>query len=121
MSCASYLGGGHRLEFYGEHGTLVLTNPTTDYMRGFTLHHARRPAEALSQVAVPADPLDDKFPAEGRIAPVSRLVKRFLDAIEQRQPVEPGIAAGYRVQMLLDAVRRSHAAGRWLAIDEPRP
>ena len=36
MSCASYLGTGHRLEFYGEDGTLVLTNPTPDYMRGFS-------------------------------------------------------------------------------------
>ena len=27
MSCASYLGTGHRLEFYGEDGTLVLDNP----------------------------------------------------------------------------------------------
>ena len=43
MSSASYLGSGHRLEFYGEDGTLVLANPTTDYMRGFELIHARRP------------------------------------------------------------------------------
>ena len=35
MSCASYLGSGHRLEFYGEDGTLTLINETPDYMRGF--------------------------------------------------------------------------------------
>ncbi len=27
MSCASFLGSGHRLEFYGEDGTLILANP----------------------------------------------------------------------------------------------
>ena len=43
MSCASYLGSGHRLEFYGDDGTLLLVNPTTDYMRGFVVSHARRP------------------------------------------------------------------------------
>ena len=46
MSCASYLGSGHRLEFYGEDGTLVLANPTADYMRGFIVSHARRPTAA---------------------------------------------------------------------------
>ncbi len=40
MSCASYLGSGHRLEFYGEDGTLVLVNRSKDYMRGFELWHA---------------------------------------------------------------------------------
>ena len=117
MSCASFLGTGHRLEFYGEDGTLVLTNPTADYMRGFVVSHARRPATALMPVAVEDDPLDRQFPAEARIAPVSRLAHRFLDAIEQRRPATPGFAEGYRVQVLLDAVRRSHARGRWIEIE----
>ena len=71
MSCASYLGSGHRLEFYGDDGTLVLANPTADYMRGFTV----QPRAAASRqhslpVAVEDDPLDRKFPATARIAPV---------------------------------------------------
>lgn len=117
MSCAAYLGSGHRLEFYGEDGTLVLDNPTTDYMRGFRLSQARRGASALSPVEVEPDPRDAQFPADGRIAPVSRLASRFLDAIEQRRPVSPDFAEGYRVQVLLDAVRRAHASGRWLDLD----
>ena len=44
MSCASYLGIGHRIEFFGEDGTLVLHNPGADYMRGFELWHAKREA-----------------------------------------------------------------------------
>ena len=44
MSCASYLGIGHRIEFFGEDGTLVLHNPSADYMRGFELWHAKRSA-----------------------------------------------------------------------------
>jgi predicted dehydrogenase len=117
MSCASYLGSGHRLEFYGDDGTLVLANSTVDYMRGFTLAHARRPDTALTPVPVEEDIVDRQFPADGRIAPVSRLATRFLDAIEQRHPVDPGFAAGYRTQILLDAVRRSHESGRWLNIE----
>lgn len=112
VSSASYLGSGHRIEFYGEDGTLVLANRTSDTMRGFELSHARRPAAALTPVAV-QDALDSRFP-DGRIAPVARLAARFLDAIEQGTPARPGFAEGYRVQQLIDAARRSHDLGRWI-------
>ena len=118
VSSASFLGSGHRLEFYGEDGTLVLANTTTDYMRGFTVQHARRPAGALEPVAVEPDRFDAGAP-DGRIAPVSRLAGRFLDAIEQRRPAVPGFAEGYRVQLLLDAVRRSHENKSAVKIPEP--
>jgi len=121
LSCASYLGSGHRLEFYGEDGTLTLINPTADYMRGFVLSHARRPAVALAPVAIADDPVDRDFPNEARIAPVSRLVNRFLDAIERHQPMTPGFAEGYRAQVLLDAVRRAHAQASWIDIAGARP
>ncbi len=113
MSCASYLGSGHRLEFYGEDGTLVLHNRSTDYMRGFELYHARRPAAALALVPVD-DPADTHYP-DGRIAPVSRLVRRFIDAIEQGGTAEPSFAAGFRVQQLIEAARRSDRSGVMVA------
>lgn len=119
VSCASYLGGGHRLEFYGEDGTLVLDNRTADYMRGFALYHARRPASALAAIPV-EDPADAAHP-DGRIAPVSRLAKRFLDAIDGGGTVEPSFAAGYRVQQLIEAARRSHAQGKTVEIAEVTP
>jgi predicted dehydrogenase len=117
MSCASYLGSGHRLEFYGEEGMLVLANSTADYIRGFRIAHARRPATAPMEIEVDDDPLDQKFPNESRIAPVSRLAKKFLDAIEQRRIASPNFADGYRVQVLLDAVRRSYDTRRWIVIE----
>ncbi len=109
MSCASYLGGGHRVELYGEDGTLVLSNSTGDYMRGFELWQGRRPAAALAQVPI-EDPDDARYP-DGRIAPVSRLVKIFFDAIENGGAAEPDFAAGYRVQQLIAAAQRSHREG----------
>jgi len=112
MSCASFLGAGHRLEFFGEDGTLVLHNPGADYMRGFELFHARRPAAALEKIAV-IDPDDAQYP-DGRIAPVSRLAKKFFDAIESGGTPAPGFAEGYRVQRLMDAARRSHNQGKWI-------
>lgn len=106
MSAASYLGSGHRVEFYGEDGTLVLSNATADYMRGFELFYAHRPAEKLARIDVKA-PDDSHFP-DGRIAPVSRLTKRFLDAIEKGGSVTPGIREGHRVQHLIELARLSH-------------
>ncbi|MEH2487023.1 Gfo/Idh/MocA family protein [Bradyrhizobium sp. AZCC 2230] len=113
VSCASYLGSGHRLEFYGEDGTLTLINETPDYMRGFELRVARRPERALAPIEI-TDPLDRDFPADGRIAPVSRLAADFLDAILSGQSARPGFAEGYRVQTLLDTARRANNTRGWL-------
>ena len=112
MSCASYLGTGHRIEFFGTDGKLVLANPGADYMRGFELFYAKRSVSALERIAV-SDPVDAQYP-DGRIAPVSRLVKHFFDAIERGGTSTPGFAEGYRVQQLIDAARRSHQQGAWI-------
>ncbi len=114
MSNAAYLGSGHRVELYGEDGTLLLNNTTTDYMRGFTLRHARRPADALAPIPVD-DPAERQF-ADGRIAPVSRLAKRFLDAVEQDSGGRPDFHDGYRVQCLIAAARDSNTRGVWLDV-----
>lgn len=114
MSCASHAGLGHRIEFFGEDGTLVLHNPGPDYMRGFALLHARRPEAAFASIPV-SDPADAAYP-DGRIAPVSRLAKIFFDAIERRTTAKPGFAEGYRVQRLIDAARRSHNESRWIDV-----
>ena len=110
MSCASYLGSGHRVELYGEDGTLVLSNTGSDYMRGFELWHGKRPAGVLTRVPA-EDPDDARYP-DGRIAPVSRLAKLWFDAIENGGTPTPGFAEGYRVQHLIVAAQRSHREGR---------
>jgi predicted dehydrogenase len=117
MSCASFLGSGHRIEFYGEDGTLALINPTADYFRGFELMRARRGDERLQTIAI-ADPHDDPS-ADSRIAPAMRLVRRFLDACERGGSLSPSLADGYRVQSLIDAARRAHASGRWIETASP--
>jgi predicted dehydrogenase len=114
MSCASYNGSGHRVEFYGEEGSLSLINPTIDHMRGFQLRLARRPLD-LSLIDVD-DQLDPDFPEDGRIAPVARLASRFLDAIESEKQAVPGFAEGRRVQALLEAARSSNKNGSWVEV-----
>src|SRR5438105_1398314 len=114
MSCASFLGSGHRVELYGNDGTLVLANPTLDYFRGFELMHARRADDALRADAI-EDTGGNQLP-DIRVVPVARLVRRFIDACENGGSPSPGFAEGYRVQCLIDAARRAHATGRWIEI-----
>ncbi len=108
ISAACYLGSGHRIEFYGEEGSLALINGTADYMRGFNLFHARRPATALEKIDVAEEP--DPHP-DGRIAPVGRLARRFFDAIEGGAPMKPGIEEGLRADKLVWSARFSNQIG----------
>lgn len=107
VSCAAPLGSGHRIEFYGSEGTLVLNNVSYDTMRGFVLRHGTRATKELRFVDVELDPLDTQ--ADGRIAPSSRLASKFLDRIEGHQVSAPDFAAGYRVQTLIDTIRHPTA------------
>lgn len=118
MSSAAFRGSGHRLEIYGDDGGLILNNPTPDYMRGFTLTLIDRNTGEVAPVPLDDDPVDRQFPQDGRIAPVSRLASRFLDAIERGGRAQPDFADGYRAQFLMDAVRRSHDSGRWIDVRE---
>ena len=51
------------------------------------------------------------------VAVAARLAARLLDAVEKRATASPSFSDGHRVQVLIDAARRSHAEGR--AIDIP--
>lgn len=104
------LGSGHRLEFYGDEGALVLANPTADYLRGFRLQQGRRRSGRLEDVDT-TDP-EEQGAEDGRIVPVARLVGRFLDAVQTGRLSRPDFADGLRVQVLLDAARRAHDEGR---------
>jgi predicted dehydrogenase len=116
MSAAAYLGTGHRVEFYGEDGTLVLENSTSDYMRGFRLSYGKRPQTQLEAVLV--DDPEEARHADGRVLPVSRLAGRFLDWVEKGIPARPDFQDGLRVQRLLDAARHSHQSGQWVEISD---
>ncbi|RDV03618.1 Gfo/Idh/MocA family protein [Undibacter mobilis] len=117
MSCASFRGTGHRIEFYGEDGTLVLDNRTADYMRGFVLSHAKRPGDLTP---VPVEDPADAGQSDGRVAPASRLAAKFIDAIAGKPRYKPNaapdFAAGFRVQQLIDAAQRSNRDGRFVDV-----
>jgi predicted dehydrogenase len=128
MSAAAYRGSGHKIEFYGEDGTLVLDNPGTDYMRGFALRLAKRPDD-FADMSLPAEA--DNW-QDGRVLPASRIARHLLDWAERGETAGPNFAGpnfagpnfagpnfadGLRVQYLMDAARRSHAGGVWVGVE----
>ncbi len=118
MSAAAYKGSGHRIEIYGEDGALVLENTSPDYMRGFRLMQAVRPGELTRVEVSSSDP--DPW-SDGRILPVSRLVRRFADWIEHARKAKSDFSAGLRVQILLEAVTLAHRTGRWVPLTRCEP
>jgi predicted dehydrogenase len=67
------------------------------------------------QAVATEDVSADRF-SDSRVAPVARLVQRFVDACERGGSPLPGFAEGYRVQGLIDAARHAHASERWIAV-----
>ena len=114
----AFLGHGHRLEIYGEEGTMVLYNRTTDYASGFELWTGNRTTDSL-QLAGRDAPQPG---VDGRVAPVARLASRFLDAILDGAPMSPNFADGLRAQLILDEMRASNQIDRRPAkIPAPSP
>lgn len=104
----AFRGTGHRLEIFGEQGTLVLNNPTSDYVKGFELSVATREGGEFRVVA--AEPASA---GDGRIGATAAIVKRFVDGIVDRKAVTPNLSEGMRVQKLIGALRESHKTESW--------
>ena len=108
ISTDAFMGSGHVVEIYGEAGTLVLRNAGADYARGFTLHVATRQSPALVSVS------DDQSGAhaDGRLAPVTRLAGRFVDAVIRGATMTPNLTHGVRSQELLSSIASACDATR---------
>jgi hypothetical protein len=112
ISSDSFLGNGHRVEFYGDAGTLVLNNPTADYVSGFQVLHGTRTSKQLELVQL--DRPASTAIKDGRLVVVSRLVNRFVSWLETGVPAAPSFKDGLRVQHLLEAAKKSHDSGCWV-------
>lgn len=112
--CSDAPGGArHRVELSGEEGALILENLTSDYVNGFTLWRASAGSERMEPVPLQRQP---PMGDDGRIGPVSRLVSRFIDAVQGRAAAFPIVDDGIRVQRLLEAAREAARTGARVAI-----
>jgi predicted dehydrogenase len=111
VAADSFLGSGHRLEIYGEDGTLVLENRTADHVKGFALFAGTREKPALA--AQSCETFQD---SDGRIGAVRAIAHRFIDGIFSGTAVEPNLTHGMRVQRLIAAARRADETGAWQSV-----
>jgi predicted dehydrogenase len=101
-------GSGHRVEIYGDDGALFLENVSKDYISGFTLTRVSREGQPTTIELPKTDAAED-----GRVLSVGEVVRRFIDAIEARAPMSPGLHDGLAVQRLIDLTREAHRSGTW--------
>ena len=111
VSTDAFLGSGHIVEIYGDEGTLVLRNSAADYVTGFGLHLGTRVSGALECVLTHPDA---GAAVDGRLEPVSALVRRFIDAIHGGRAMMPSLAEGVRVQELLALAEAAEPGPRFV-------
>lgn len=104
ISTDAYLGGGHHVEVFGESGSIVLGNATSDYADGFEVRLGTRGSGRLAIVSHGAPSAG----TDGRIAPVGRIGGRFLDAIQSKGMVMPNLEHGLHVQRWLQRINDAH-------------
>ena len=104
ISTDAYLGGGHHVEVFGESGSIVLDNATSDYADGFEVSVGTRENGQLAVVSHDAPSTG----TDGRIAAVGRISGRFLDAIQSKSMVEPNLEHGLHVQRWLQRINDAH-------------
>ncbi len=111
----AFLGPGHRVEAYGDGGTLVLENRESDYVAGFQLMLATRGDDEYRLIPTTSprrSPTED-----GRIETTAAVARRFIDSIANgRGRPTPGVVEGVRVQGLMEAARLSSQTGRVVAV-----
>jgi len=116
VSAAAFLGSGHRIDVYGDDGTLVLSNESRDYAKGFHIFHGTRDSGEIRQV--PVDSSAEDGHVDGRIAAVGCLARSFLDWIKTGVESRPSFRDGSRVQRLLEAARQSQTSGQWIDVGQ---
>jgi predicted dehydrogenase len=106
VSTVAAAGQGHVLRFFGDAGSLTIANAELgDYMRSFRL-------ERDGETIFAPEPTSE----DGRLAPFTEMARELVTAIRENRPAVPSFREGARAQRLADAVRRSGASDRWLAV-----
>ena len=99
-------------------GALKLgSNNLTDYVHGFKLWGAQG-NQPLEELPIPAEFEFSKTHADGRIAPVTRIIDHWADCIQRGQAAPPSIREGVYAQLLMDRTQESHETGCWVTVSE---
>ncbi|MBD2653409.1 Gfo/Idh/MocA family oxidoreductase [Synechocystis sp. FACHB-383] len=118
ITSVAHGGRGHWLEIYGEKGSLVLGSENLkDYVHGFKIFH--HPAgEPMQKLKVPTRLDFPKVFADGRLAPVVRVVDEWAQSIFQKRTPTPSLRHGVYSQLLMDLTHQAHQKQQWVPVPD---
>jgi len=106
----------HRLEVYGDKGTLVLESDNQkDYIHGFRVWGSQ-PGEPLTEIAIPKQFLFPQHYNDGRICAFIRVVDEWVKGISNKQQITPSLKEGVYSQLLMDLSHDSNQRGNWVNV-----
>jgi predicted dehydrogenase len=116
LSSVTYQGRGHWVEVYGDRGTLVLgSDNQKDYVHGFKLWGSQS-GQPLAELEIPDRLAFPKTYDDGRIAPLIRVVDRWVQGIDAGQSIAPSLREGIDSQRLMDLTHESNQTGTWVTV-----
>src|SRR3989344_231051 len=111
-------GCGHRMEVYGEKGSLKLENKNLkDTVYGFELQEWLDKDRVGKKLSLPA-----KYPkfkenySDGRLEAFIKIANQFIKAIKTKTPASPSFEEGLRAQVIMDAIKKSDKFQKWVEI-----
>lgn len=99
---------GHRWEIVFDKATVILHNPTTDYMSGFCMILKTDAGEKVL-----LKPKVTKF-KDGRFEAFWSIARRFIHAINSGRKIKPDFADGARIQYLMGKMYLSAKKNRFI-------
>ncbi len=117
LSAVTKQSKGFSLEIYSKNGTLILSSDNQkDYVHGFGLWFSDK-GEVLKNIQPDSDLAFSKIWTDGRIAPVARIQRWWVQGIKEGIPVIPGLAEGLASQKVCDKVKESYSIGMKIEIN----
>jgi predicted dehydrogenase len=118
---ATGLKCGLTFAVFGTAGTLTFDQERMNELRFYAASDAPGRRGFRTILAGPEHPDYARFcPAPGHGLGINDLkvieARNFLRAIADGVPARPGFEVGLRVQLVMDAMERSHASGAWTRI-----
>ncbi|AGF51804.1 sll0816 [Synechocystis sp. PCC 6803] len=118
ITSVAHGGRGHWLEIYGEKGSLVLgSDNLKDYVHGFRIFH-HPVGQPMQELTVPTRLDFPKVFADGRLAPVVRVVDEWVQSINQKRTPTPSLRHGVYSQLLMDLTKQAHQEKHWVAVPD---
>ncbi|MDP3999618.1 MAG: Gfo/Idh/MocA family oxidoreductase [bacterium] len=111
-------GCGHRIEIYGEKGSLKLQNSNLkDAVYGFELEEWLTKNKMRKKLSLPAGypKFKEKY-SDGRLEAFLKIAERFIKAIKTNRQTSSSFQDGLRAQLVMEAIQKSHKLQKWISI-----